>query len=114
MSDIHNDPTASPTPDELREEIEQTRTEMADTVDALSGKLDVKTQAKQKLDGVRSTISVKANSARQSVPAPVQNAMGKAGTAAAPLADKARPYAKQIAGGVVGLLVLLRVIRRRS
>jgi cobalamin biosynthesis Mg chelatase CobN len=40
--------TDSTAPDAIREEIEQTRAELADTVDALHAKLDVKTRAQQK------------------------------------------------------------------
>ena len=108
------EPTSTPSPEELRDEIEQTRSEMAQTVDALTTKLDVKAQARQRIDGVRSTLSDRAATAKQSVPVPVQSALGKAGVAAAPWVDKARPYAKQITGGLVGLLVVLRIVRRHS
>lgn len=36
--------------DQIREEIESTRAELAQTVDALSAKLDVKAQAKHRVD----------------------------------------------------------------
>lgn len=42
---MSTDPKA---PDQIREEIEQTRAELADTVDALHAKLDVKTRAQEK------------------------------------------------------------------
>jgi hypothetical protein len=38
------------TPEEIRREIERTRRELADTVEALSHKADVKEQARQKKD----------------------------------------------------------------
>jgi hypothetical protein len=38
--------------DRLREEIEQTRAELAQTVDALSAKLDVKAQAKHRVQAL--------------------------------------------------------------
>lgn len=39
-------PTTSKDPDAIREDIERTREELAETVDALHAKLDVKAQAK--------------------------------------------------------------------
>ena len=46
---VSTDSSASNDPETIREEIERTRDELADTVDALHAKLDVKAQAKQKL-----------------------------------------------------------------
>jgi hypothetical protein len=71
------------TPEELRLEIERTRRELGETVDALSHKADVKEQARLKKEEVREQVS--------------QNQ--------APLVA--------VAGGIVALLVLLRLIRRR-
>jgi hypothetical protein len=71
------------TPEELRLEIERTRRELGETVDALSHKADVKEQARLKKEEVREQVS--------------QNR--------APLVA--------VAGGIVALLVLLRLIRRR-
>jgi hypothetical protein len=71
------------TPEELRREIERTRRELGETVDALSHKADVKEQARLKKEEVREQVS--------------QNR--------APLVA--------VAGGIVALLVLLRLIRRR-
>jgi hypothetical protein len=71
------------TPEELRREIEQTRRELGDTVDALSHKADVKEQARQKRDEVQER--VKANPT---------------------------PLAAGIAG-LLGLLLLIRLLKRR-
>ena len=46
-------PTASNDPDAIREDIERTREELAETVDALHAKLDVKTQAKERVARVK-------------------------------------------------------------
>ena len=71
------------TPEELRLQIERTRRELGDTVDALSHKADVKEQARLKKDEVRQRVSEN--------PVPLV----------------------AVAGGIVALVVLLRVIRRR-
>jgi len=47
------DSSAANHPETIREEIERTRGDLADTVDALHAKLDVKTQAKRKIVAVR-------------------------------------------------------------
>jgi hypothetical protein len=71
------------TPEELRREIERTRRELGETVDALSHKADVKEQARLKKEEVRQQVSEN--------PVPLL----------------------AVAGGIVALLVLLRLIRRR-
>jgi Protein of unknown function (DUF3618) len=71
------------TPEELRRQIEETRRELGDTVEALSHKADVKEQARIKKDEVQER--VKAN------PAPLAAGIG----------------------GFILLLVLLRILKRR-
>jgi ElaB/YqjD/DUF883 family membrane-anchored ribosome-binding protein len=74
---------AQQTPEELRREIERTRLELGETVDALSHKADLKEQARLKTDEVRQRVN-----------------------------DNPFPVVA-VGGGIVALLVLLRVIRRR-
>ena len=74
---------AQQTPEEIRAEIERTRRELGDTVDALSHKTNVKEQARIKKDEVQERVS--------SNPAPVIAVIG---------------------GGLV-LLLLLRMLRNR-
>ena len=71
------------TPEELRREIERTRRELGDTVDALSHKADVKQQARQKKEEVQERV--------KSNPTPLAAAVG----------------------GLVALLILRRLLRRR-
>lgn len=49
-------PTQSTDPNQIEAEIEATRAELSDTVDALSAKLDVKSQAQERVDGVKAQV----------------------------------------------------------
>jgi ElaB/YqjD/DUF883 family membrane-anchored ribosome-binding protein len=71
------------TPEELRREIERTRRELGDTVDALSQKADVKQQARHKKEEVQERV--------KSNPTPLAAAVG----------------------GLVALLILRRLLKRR-
>ena len=76
--------TPQQTPEEIRHEIEQTRRELGETVDALSHKADVKEQARQKKEEVQQRVSA-----------------------------NPKPLAVAI-GGAIALLVVMRLIRRRG
>jgi hypothetical protein len=82
------------TPEEIRAEIERTRRELGDTVDALSHKANVKEQARLKRDEVKEQARVKKDEVQERVSAnPV-------------------PLAAVVGGGLV-LLLLLRMLRKR-
>src|SRR5690349_12018981 len=51
----------TPNPDDLEREIEQTRQELGDTVEALARKADVKAQAKRKVEETKTNVSEKAD-----------------------------------------------------
>jgi len=93
-------------PEEIREEIEETREELGDTVAAMTEKTDVKKQAQGKVDDVKAKaqeLSDKAKAASPDTPAEgIQQAQSLA---------KQNP-ALAIAGVLVGLMVLWRLLRR--
>ncbi len=84
-------PAMSSDPEQLEREIEQTREQLGDTVEALAEKADVKRQAKRKLNETKATVTDKADDllgkAKDATPQDAQNA---ASNAAAAATDKAR------------------------
>ncbi|MBV9594226.1 MAG: DUF3618 domain-containing protein [Actinobacteria bacterium] len=101
-------------PDQIRAEIETTRADLADTVNALSAKLDVKAQARQKLLEVRQEASRKGAQLRGSAPAPVQKSLDRVTAAAAPVLRRAQPYKKQLVAAGAALALFMVVFRRRQ
>jgi hypothetical protein len=116
MSDLND---AEPSEkDAVREEIEQTRAELAATVDALSDKLDVKARAGDKVTDVKEKVAETATHLKESAPPQVQHALDVAGQKAGPVVHqvsaKAEPHrGKIIAGSVIAVVVLVIVRRRR-
>jgi ElaB/YqjD/DUF883 family membrane-anchored ribosome-binding protein len=55
------------TPEQVREEIEQTRGELGDTVAALAEKTDVKAQAKQTVDAAKDNVTGRVSEIKQDV-----------------------------------------------
>jgi len=68
-------PTASNDPDAIREDIERTREELAETVDALHAKLDVKTQAKERVARIKDQATTETGRPRPEVVAGVVGAV---------------------------------------
>jgi prefoldin subunit 5 len=80
----------SQSPEELQQEIERRREQLADTLDALSAKLDVKSQASAKVAEVKAEVRTRATT------------------------DSGRPRTELIVlGGTVLVLVVVLVWRRR-
>ena len=52
-------------PEELRHDIEETRQQLGDTVEALAEKSDVKTQAKRRIDSLKGTARQKQQEAKE-------------------------------------------------
>ena len=99
-------------PDALREEIEQTRAELGDTVEALANKLDVKAQAKTAVADVKDKAATTLSSAQSSA---VTRAEQLRDTATSTY--RSRPQATWLAAAaaavvVVGIALLAR--RRRT
>ena len=107
---------------DIRAEIDKTRADLAETVDALSDKLNVKAQAAHKVDDAKAGVQHAAAKAKDAIdhvaraaPEPVKHTIAKAEGAVAPVARRAKPYGKQIAAGMgTALLGLILVRRRRS
>ncbi|NEE52416.1 DUF3618 domain-containing protein, partial [Streptomyces sp. SID8455] len=53
MNDESQNKMGTPTPEELREQVERTRDELGQTVEALAAKADIKAQAKGKAEAVK-------------------------------------------------------------
>jgi hypothetical protein len=63
------DETEDRTPAQVQAEIEETRAELGDTVEALVAKTDVKGQAKQAVNDAKATVAEKAADVKQTVTA---------------------------------------------
>jgi uncharacterized protein DUF3618 len=99
-------------PEDLRREIERTRRELGDTVAQLAYKADVKSQAREKVEGVKATVLRH----RQEVAAKVNaTTPDSARGGARQLSDGARrhPLPLATAGALAVGLVLGRFIARR-
>jgi len=105
-------------PEEIREEIEETREELGDTVAAVAEKTDVKKQAQAKVEDVKAQAAEKADEAKQKAKELGEKAKAAAPESPAEGVQQAQTLAKQnprplaIAGAVVGLLMLWRLLRR--
>jgi hypothetical protein len=115
----HGGPTDSEkSPDEIREEIEETRGELGDTVAAVAEETDVKAQAKSKVDDVKAQASAKTDEAKLKAKELSDKAKAAAPESPAEGAQQVQTLAKEnpkplaIAAAVVGLVVLWRLLRR--
>ena len=104
--------------DAIRTDIEQTRAELADTVEQVVGKLDVKSQVGDKADSVKQAAAARVTQAKAAAPAPVQSALDSIGEKAGPPAHRAgeamSPHRGKIIAGLAAGLVVLVIVRRRG
>jgi phage gp16-like protein len=84
-------------PDELRRDIEETRRELADTVEALSYKVDIKSRSQEKARELRSQVAEKARQVREQAATKVPHSPEEARELRAQVAEKARHVREQAA-----------------
>ncbi|MEU7581696.1 DUF3618 domain-containing protein [Streptomyces sp. NPDC041068] len=82
----HDEPTAAG-PEELREQVEQTRSELGETIEALAAKADVKARVKDKAAQVRQQTEVKAAEAKDQAAAKADVVRAKAADVAHQVQD---------------------------
>ena len=99
------------TPEEIEADIEATREELGDTVEALAAKTDVKARAKAKVEETKETISEKVSglgdSAKQATPE-----SASAGAQQAATVVKENPEYAALAGAFVAGLIAGIIISR--
>jgi transposase-like protein len=100
-------PTEERSPEQIRAEIEETREEMGETVAAVAAKTDVKAQAQAKVEDAKQQAQAKVEDAKEKAKA----AMPESPAEAQQLA-KENPKPLAIAGAVLALIVLWRLLRR--
>jgi ElaB/YqjD/DUF883 family membrane-anchored ribosome-binding protein len=98
-------------PEQIREEIEATRQEMGDTVEALAAKADVKARVREKIDATKESATHKKDEllgkAREASPDSVS-----AGATQATQKAKENPLPVAAVGAFVGGFVLGRLTKR--
>jgi ElaB/YqjD/DUF883 family membrane-anchored ribosome-binding protein len=103
--------TEAKDPEQLREEIEETRREMGDTVEALAAKADVKARVHDKVEATKESVASKRDEllgkARESSPDSVS-----AGASQATQKAKENPVPVAAIGAFVGGFLLGRLTKR--
>lgn len=93
-------------PAELRRDIEDVRGELADTVNALAYKLDVKGRAQEKTKEIKTQTAEKIHEVRAQAPEKVQQLAGS-------IQRKARQVKPGVALGVALTALVVLILRRR-
>lgn len=104
-------------PEQIRQEIEETREDLGDTVNALSERADVRSRAQEKVSDLKGTIAEKADEAKDKAQtaAPDSFDVDQAGVKARQAASAAQENPAALAGGAFVLgLVIGRALGRRS
>lgn len=108
MSETGNrtETTGERSPEQIREEIEQTREELGETVAAAAEKADVKKQAQAKVEDAKGQAKAKVEDLKAAAPESPQEGLRQAQDFAR---DNPKPLA--IAGAVLALFLLWRLVR---
>jgi ElaB/YqjD/DUF883 family membrane-anchored ribosome-binding protein len=101
-------------PEALRREIEQTRAELGETVEALAAKADVKARAHEAVDDVKHRVHDLTDDARERVHGAVDTVAYQVGKQREKVAALRPPVRVAIAAAVAGLVALLIVRKLRS
>jgi hypothetical protein len=115
MTDETDTSTEQPerTPDEVREDIERTRAELGDTVEAVAQKADVKAQAKAKVEERKEALSDKKDEVvsklKHAAPDSASDGAAQVGSAA-----RENPVPVGIAGALAAGIVIGWWLGRRS
>lgn len=123
MADKTKESGGTREPEEIEQEIEQTREELGDTVAAVTEKADVKKQAKAKASGAKSKATAKKDAAKQRAAAAKEQATAKVNEVAPESGGAGIQQAQQLARenrvpvivgiGVLGGFILGWVTGRR-
>lgn len=105
-------PGPDATPEELVADIEATRAELGETVEALSQKLDVKAQARQSLDDAKERATAQARVAQARGNEMFQQARDAATDDQGNLTPEARSIAIKVAAGVTAVVVLRAIWKK--
>ena len=95
-------------PDEIRADIEDTREELGDTVEALAAKTDVKGQAKAKVESVKEKFSGAKDGAAERTPDSAQQGFAQVKQTAGDNPVPAAAIAAFVGGILVGVILARR------
>jgi ElaB/YqjD/DUF883 family membrane-anchored ribosome-binding protein len=94
-------------PEEIQQDIEATRQEMGDTVEALAAKADVKARVHERIDATKESVAEKFGKAREASPDSVSSAATQATTTA-----KQNPIPVAAVGAFVAGFLIGRLTKR--
>lgn len=101
--------TASSEPEQLREQIEETRQELGNTVEALAAKTDVRAQARRRLEAARASLSGKVDELLKRARSVSPDGVG---AAAAEMIEAARANPGRTVAGIAFVALLTRRIAK--
>jgi hypothetical protein len=118
MSDTTNDtrPADDRTADEIEADIAKTRDRLAESVDALAAKVDVKAQAKEKVDEAKAQAKEKVDEVTARAKDKTGQAKEQVVITSRSLADRFKAASRpvQVAIGAAPLALLILIIVRRT